>query len=77
VGYQPTKGEDAEAPATAGLGRPRALRAEWAIESVILDMLKELKMTFVLLYVKSHQGNDTPTVNLTLETRLNVEAGLR
>jgi hypothetical protein len=43
------------------------LRVEWDI--------KELKMTFVSLHVKSHQDNDTPTANLTLQNRLKLEAG--
>jgi hypothetical protein len=52
-----------------------ALRAEWDIESVILDLLlKELQMKFTFTHVMSHQDDDTPTANLTLETRLNVEA---
>ncbi len=50
------------------------LRAEWDIESVILDVLKELKMTFQFIHVKSHQDDETPLATLTLEARLNVEA---
>jgi hypothetical protein len=50
------------------------LRAEWDIESVILDTHKELNMKFVFMHVKSHQDGDTPAANLTLEMRLNVEA---
>ncbi len=50
------------------------LRAEWDVESVILDVLTELKMQFTFQHVLSHQDDDTPVENLTLETRLNVEA---
>ena len=49
------------------------LRAEWDIESVILDLHKQLNMRFAFKHVKSHQ-DDNPQATLTLETRLNIEA---
>jgi hypothetical protein len=50
------------------------LRAKWDVESIILDMYRELGLNFNLKHVKSHQDDDTPTANLSLESRLNVEA---
>jgi exonuclease III len=50
------------------------LRAEWDVESVILDMYRELGLHFNFKHVKSHQDDDTPSSNLSLECRLNVEA---
>jgi hypothetical protein len=37
-------------------------------------MHRELNMTFVYTHVMSHQDDDTETANLSLESRLNVEA---
>jgi hypothetical protein len=50
------------------------LRAEWNIESMILQYYKELAINFTFLHIKSHQDNHGPVTNLTLESRLNVEA---
>jgi hypothetical protein len=50
------------------------LRAEWDIELVILAMCKELDIKFTCMHVKSHQDDETPTANISLESRLNVEA---
>jgi hypothetical protein len=49
------------------------LRAEWDIESVILQTYQEPAINFMFLHVKSHQDNG-PVANLSLGTRLNVEA---
>ena len=49
------------------------LRAEWDIESVILKLYQELEINFTFMHVKSHQDDETPTANLSLESRLNVE----
>ena len=49
------------------------LLAEWDVESIILDLYKELGIQFVFKHVKSHQDDDTPTANLPLKTRLNIE----
>jgi hypothetical protein len=51
-----------------------ALRAEWNIESVILQYLQELSLSFTFLHFKSHQDDNGPVASLTLESRLNVEA---
>ena len=50
------------------------LRAEWDIESVILTIYKELQIPFLFTHVKSHQDDTIPIANLSLESRLNVEA---
>jgi hypothetical protein len=50
------------------------LRAEWDIESVILEQLTELNMKFIFFHVHSHQDDEIPLANLSLESRLNVEA---
>ncbi len=50
------------------------LRAEWDIESVILNLYQELEINFTFMHVKSHQDDETTTANLSLESRLNVEA---
>jgi hypothetical protein len=50
------------------------LRAEWDIESVILKLYKELEIKFTFMHVKSHQDDEMPTANLSLESRLNVKA---
>ncbi len=51
------------------------LRAEWDVESVILvDLLRDLKLNFEYTHIKSHQDDGTAIANLSLESRLNVEA---
>jgi hypothetical protein len=50
------------------------LRAKWDIESVILTHYKALGIKFTFMHVKSHQDDEGPIANLSLETRLNVEA---
>jgi hypothetical protein len=50
------------------------LRAEWDLESVILQEYWETGIQFVFMHVKSHQDDSTAITNLSLETRLNVEA---
>jgi hypothetical protein len=50
------------------------LQAEWDIESIILTTYKELDINFTFMHVKSHQDDDGPLKNLSLETRMNVEA---
>jgi hypothetical protein len=50
------------------------LRAKWDIESVILTTYKELDIKFTFMHVKNHQDDDGPLENLSLETRMNVEA---
>ena len=52
------------------------LRAEWDIESVILQMYKTIGLSFVFMHVKSHQDDAGPVAGLSLEARLNVEADL-
>ena len=49
------------------------LRAEWDVESVILELYHGLALRFLLTHVKSHQDDTTLVTNLSLETRLNVE----
>jgi hypothetical protein len=50
------------------------LQAKWDIESVILQNYKELAINFTFMHIKSHQDDDGPVANLSLETHLNVEA---
>ena len=50
------------------------LRAEWDIESVILETYKELAINFVFLHIKSHQDDDSVVSSLLLASQLNVEA---
>jgi hypothetical protein len=51
------------------------LQAEGVIELVILQTTyKELEINFMFMHVKSCQDHDGPVANLSLETRLNVEA---
>jgi hypothetical protein len=44
------------------------------IEFVILETYKALDMKITFVHVKNHQDDDTPTSNLTLESRLKVKA---
>jgi hypothetical protein len=41
---------------------------------LILEVLTELQMKFLFIHVKSHQDDETPMANLSLDSRLNVEA---
>jgi hypothetical protein len=50
------------------------LRAEWDVESTIVDSYKQLGIHFTFLHVKSHQDDDGPVAGLTLEAQLNVQA---
>jgi hypothetical protein len=50
------------------------LRAEWDIESFILEILTELKIKFIYMPVHSHQDDATPFANQSFESQLNVEA---
>jgi hypothetical protein len=50
------------------------LRAEWDVESLILELHRSLQMPFIYTHVKSHQDDDTSIEHLSLESRLNVEA---
>jgi hypothetical protein len=50
------------------------LRAEWDIESVILQTYQELEINFTFMHVKSHQDDNNPVANLFLETRFQEEA---
>ena len=50
------------------------LRAERDLESVILDGYTKLGIPFTFLHVKSHQDEDGPVSDLTLEAQLNVQA---
>jgi hypothetical protein len=50
------------------------LRAEWDVESVILQKYKELGIQFTFMHVKSHQDDTRDIRNLPLKSRLNVEA---
>jgi hypothetical protein len=50
------------------------LRAEWDVESVILQYYKALGILFTFMHVKSHQDDTVDIQNLTLKSRLNVEA---
>jgi hypothetical protein len=50
------------------------LHAEWDVQSHILDLHRELEISFIYTHVKSHQDDDTPTTHLLLESCLNVEA---
>ncbi len=47
---------------------------EWDIKSVILDTNKALAIHFSFIHLKSHQDDDIAGHNLSLDTRLNVEA---
>jgi hypothetical protein len=50
------------------------LRSEWDLESVIIDMYKQLDIPFMFLHVKSHQDDDGPVESLSLKAQLNVQA---
>ena len=50
------------------------LRPEWDLESVITDTYKQLGIDFEFMHVKSHQDDDGPVADLTLEAQLNVQA---
>ncbi len=50
------------------------LRAEWDVESTIVDSYKQLGIPFTLVHVKSHQDDDGPVTGLTMEAQLNVQA---
>jgi hypothetical protein len=50
------------------------LRAEWDVESTIIDSYKQLGIPFTFLHVKSHQDDDGPVAGPTLEAQLNVQA---
>jgi hypothetical protein len=50
------------------------LRAEWDIESVILETYRQLNFRFDFKHVKSHQDDDAPVASLSLATRLNIKA---
>jgi hypothetical protein len=50
------------------------LRAEWDIESVILQVYHELSIPFSFLHVYSHQDDAATVDSLPLAVRLNIEA---
>ena len=50
------------------------LRAEWDVESTIVNSYKQLGIPFTFLHVHSHQDDDGPVTGLTLEAQLNVQA---
>lgn len=50
------------------------LRAEWDIESVILQLYTELSIKFSFLHVHSHQDDKVSAASLPLEVQLNIEA---
>jgi hypothetical protein len=50
------------------------LRAEWDIESVILDVHRRIGWKFEFKHVNSHQDDSIPLRDLPLDVQLNVEA---